>query len=75
MTVTVASGRIDASNAFISSVPWLLGQSEGLVLKVLACCVATTVNGVQADDAPHDADALTQATALDMRRWWSATSQ
>jgi ParB family transcriptional regulator, chromosome partitioning protein len=54
--------------------PWLLKQPEAAVLKVLACCVALTADGVHADDSPHAIDALAQAAQLDMRQWWSATA-
>jgi ParB family chromosome partitioning protein len=55
--------------------PWLLEQPETVVLKVLACCVASTVDGVHADDSPHAIDALAHAARLDMRHWWSATAE
>jgi ParB family transcriptional regulator, chromosome partitioning protein len=55
--------------------PWLLKQPEAGVLKVLACCVALTADGVHADDSPHAIDALAQAAQLDMRQWWSATAE
>jgi ParB family chromosome partitioning protein len=54
--------------------PWLLKQPEAGVLKVLACCVALTADGVHADDSPHAIDALARAAQLDMRQWWSATA-
>jgi ParB family chromosome partitioning protein len=55
--------------------PWLLKLPEAGVLKVLACCVASTVNGVHADESPHAIDALAHAAQLDMRQWWSATAE
>jgi ParB family transcriptional regulator, chromosome partitioning protein len=55
--------------------PWLLAHSEAEGLKLLACCVAVTVDGVQGADTSRDLDALTRATALDMRKWWSATAE
>jgi ParB family transcriptional regulator, chromosome partitioning protein len=55
--------------------PWLLAHSEAEGLKLLACCVAVTVDGVQGGDTSHELDALTRATALDMRKWWSATAE
>ena len=54
--------------------PWLLAQPEAEALRLLACCVAVTVDGVQGGDTSHDMDALARATTLDMRKWWSATA-
>jgi ParB family transcriptional regulator, chromosome partitioning protein len=54
--------------------PWLLAHSEAEGLNLLACCVAVTVDGVQGGDT-YSMDALARATALDMRKWWSATAE
>jgi ParB family chromosome partitioning protein len=55
--------------------PWLLAQPEAEGLKLLACCVAVTVDGVQGSDTSNDMDTLARATTLDMRKWWSATAE
>ena len=41
---------------------------------MLACCVALTVDAVQADERPSAADEIAQAAGLDMRSYWTPTA-
>jgi ParB family chromosome partitioning protein len=53
--------------------PWLVEQSGGDLLSLLAYCAAVTVDGVQTCEGPGVLDGLARAAKLDMRRWWTAT--
>ncbi|MHB8816225.1 MAG: ParB/RepB/Spo0J family partition protein [Steroidobacteraceae bacterium] len=53
---------------------WLIELPQAELLSVLACCVALTVDAVQADEQPNAADELAQAAGLDMRSWWTPTA-
>jgi ParB family chromosome partitioning protein len=50
---------------------WLGEQSQTEVLSLLAFCVAQSVDGVQADEAPSATDELARAAGLDMHDWWA----
>ncbi len=56
---------------------WLRAQDLATLTALLATCVAMTVNAVQKpherSTAPHHADRLAAALALDMRQWWQPT--
>lgn len=54
---------------------WLLEQPQAELLSMLACCVALTVNAVQADERPSAADEIARAAGLDMRAWWTPTAE
>jgi len=54
---------------------WLLQQPQAEVLRLCAYCVATTINGVSADETSPSLDPLASAAGLDMREWWSATAE
>jgi ParB family chromosome partitioning protein len=54
---------------------WLTHQTQENVLRLLAYCVARTLNEVSIDEEDHPHDALMVATALDMRDWWTATGE
>jgi ParB family transcriptional regulator, chromosome partitioning protein len=49
---------------------WLSEQPQTEVLSLLAFCVARSVDGVQADEAPGVTDELARAAGLDMHNWW-----
>ncbi len=53
---------------------WLAQQPQVDVLSLCAYCVATTLNGVSADESGSGLDALGNAAGLDMRQWWSPTA-
>jgi ParB family chromosome partitioning protein len=52
---------------------WLAQQPQADVLSLCAYCVATTLNGVSADES-GGLDALGNAAGLDMRQWWYPTA-
>lgn len=54
---------------------WLTEQPQADVLSLLAFCVAQTVDGVQADEAPSAADDLARAAELDMHAWWTPKAE
>ena len=55
--------------------PWLLAQERATVVELLTFLVAASVTGVdRAERQRQSSDALAQALALDMRRWWKASS-
>jgi ParB family chromosome partitioning protein len=75
----VAAMRIEWSSQLPQAgeaiLPWVLAQDRDTVLRLLTFLVACTVTGV--DGIERDtraADGLARALGLDMRRWWSATS-
>ena len=49
---------------------WLSERPQADLLSLLAFCVAQTVDGVQADEAPSAVDELARAVELDMHAWW-----
>ena len=54
---------------------WLSDQPQTEVLSLLAFCVAQSVDGVQADEAPSTTDELARAAGLDMHAWWVPKAQ
>jgi ParB family chromosome partitioning protein len=53
--------------------PWLLAQERPTVIGLLTFLVAASVTGVEgAERERQSTDALAEALALDMRRWWKA---
>ena len=55
--------------------PWLLAQERATVVELLTFLVASTVTGVDGVERERQStDALAQALALDMRRWWKASA-
>ncbi len=53
--------------------PWLLAQERATVVDLLTFLVACSVTGVDGVERERQCtDALAQALALDMRRWWKA---
>ncbi|MCW5663896.1 MAG: ParB N-terminal domain-containing protein [Piscinibacter sp.] len=55
--------------------PWLLAQERQTVIGLLTFLVAASVNGVEgAERERQSTDALAEALALDMRRWWKASA-
>jgi len=53
--------------------PWLLAQERPTVIGLLTFLVAASVTGVDGVERERQStDALAQALALDMRRWWKA---
>jgi len=55
--------------------PWLLAQERPTVIGLLTFLVAASVTGVDgAERERQSTDALAQALALDMRRWWKASA-
>lgn len=55
--------------------PWLLAQERATVLDLLTFLVAASVTGVDGVERERQStDALAQALALDMRRWWKASA-
>ncbi len=53
---------------------WLAARPSAEVQELLAYCVATTVDGVQADERESDLDPLARLAQLDMHRWWQPTA-
>ncbi|MCA0244846.1 MAG: ParB/RepB/Spo0J family partition protein [Proteobacteria bacterium] len=67
------TARLPADGAAL--LPWLLAQERPTVIGLLTFLVAASVTGV--DGTEHErqsTDALAQALALDMRRWWKASA-
>jgi ParB family chromosome partitioning protein len=63
--------RLPADGAAL--LPWLLAQERPTVIGLLTFLVAASVTGVDgAERERQSTDALAQALALDMRRWWKA---
>lgn len=55
--------------------PWLLAQERPTVIGLLTFLVAASVTGVEGTERERQTtDALAQALALDMRRWWKASA-
>ena len=55
--------------------PWLLTQERATVVELLTFLVASSVTGVDGVERERQSsDALAQALALDMRRWWKASA-
>lgn len=55
--------------------PWLLTQERATVIDLLAFLVSSSITGVDGVERERQStDALAQALALDMRRWWRATA-
>jgi ParB family transcriptional regulator, chromosome partitioning protein len=55
--------------------PWLLAQDRPTVIGLLTFLVAASVTGVDGTERERQStDALAQALALDMRRWWKASA-
>lgn len=65
------TARLPADGAAL--LPWLLAQERPTVIGLLTFLVAASVTGVEgAERERQSTDALAQALALDMRRWWKA---
>lgn len=56
--------------------PALLAMKQGELVKLLAVCLASTVNVVTPRAAPHQpGEELARAVELDMAAWWKPTSE
>lgn len=67
------TARLPADGAAL--LPWLLAQERPTVIGLLTFLVAASVTGVEgAERERQSTDALAQALALDMRRWWKASA-
>lgn len=65
------TARLPADGAAL--LPWLLAQERPTVIGLLTFLVAASVTGVEGTERDRQStDALAQALALDMRRWWKA---
>jgi ParB family chromosome partitioning protein len=65
--------RLPADGAAL--LPWLLAQERPTVIGLLTFLVAASVTGVEGTERERQStDALAQALALDMRRWWKASA-
>jgi ParB family transcriptional regulator, chromosome partitioning protein len=65
--------RLPAAGAAL--LPWLLAQERHIVIGLLTFLVAASVTGVEGTERERQStDALAQALALDMRRWWKASA-
>jgi ParB family chromosome partitioning protein len=65
------TARLPADAAAL--LPWLLAQERPTVIELLTFLVAASVTGVEGTERERQStDALAQALALDMRRWWKA---
>lgn len=53
---------------------WLLMQPMETVHRVMAFCVATTLDVVRSAEDENPGDELARATELDMRQWWTPTA-
>ncbi len=54
--------------------PWLLGQEQATVLRLLTFVVAVTVTGLYGTEPERQSnEALARALGLDMTQWWTAT--
>jgi ParB family transcriptional regulator, chromosome partitioning protein len=53
---------------------WLLTQPVETVHRVMAFCVATTLDVVRSAEDENPGDELARATELDMRQWWTPTA-
>lgn len=53
---------------------WLMERPQTELLSILACCVALTVDAVQADERPSAADEIARAAGLDMHAWWTPSA-
>ncbi len=54
---------------------WLAEQPQADVLALCAFCVATTLDGVTADERRDVLNVLSTAARLDMHEWWSPTRE
>lgn len=67
------TARLPADGAAL--LPWLLAQERPTVIGLLTFLVAASVTGVEGVERERKStDALAQALALDMRRWWKASA-
>lgn len=67
------TARLPADGAAL--LPWLLAQERPTVIGLLTFLVAASVTGVDGTERERQStDALAQALALDMRRWWKASA-
>ena len=67
------AARLPADGAAL--LPWLLAQERPTVIGLLTFLVAASVTGVDGTERERQStDALAQALALDMRRWWKASA-
>lgn len=67
------TARLPADGAAL--LPWLLAQERPTVVGLLTFLVAASVTGVEGTERERQStDALAQALALDMRRWWKASA-
>ncbi len=67
------TARLPADGAAL--LPWLLAQERPTVIGLLTFLVAASVTGVEgAERERQSTDALAQALALDMQRWWKASA-
>ncbi|MDP1899284.1 MAG: chromosome partitioning protein ParB [Rubrivivax sp.] len=54
---------------------WLIALPQSELLDLLALCAALTLNALPSAGAANDANALAEATSLDMADWWEPTAQ
>lgn len=67
------TSRLPADGAAL--LPWLLAQERSTVIGLLTFLVAASITGVEGTERERQStDALAQALALDMRRWWKASA-
>lgn len=67
------TARLPADGAAL--LPWLLAQERPTVIGLLTFLVAASITGVEGTERERQStDALAQALALDMRRWWKASA-
>jgi len=67
------TARLPADGAAL--LPWLLAQERPTVIGLLTFLVAASITGVEgAERERQSTDALAQALALDMRRWWKTSA-
>ena len=54
---------------------WLAAQPQEFVLRLMAYCVACSLDAIQERAAPHPTfEGLAQLAGLDMRAWWTPTA-
>ncbi|WP_288128593.1 ParB/RepB/Spo0J family partition protein [Thiomonas sp.] len=68
------SGKLPEDNAGLFAALLAMGQAE--LVKLLAVCVASTVDVVTQRATPHQSgEELAQAVGLDMAAWWQPTAE
>ena len=54
---------------------WILDQSYGEKLALLAFCAAFSLDAVQNNEDASDADVLARALRIDLRQWWTSNAE